>query len=155
MNKEETYKKCYSNIKALTEDEHDVIAVMSTIACELFHPFDYFNWVGFYRRINKNTLKVGPYQGMHGCLTIDFNRGVCGTCATQKTIQLENDITKAKSHIACSSETKAEIVLPIVDINDRLQAVFDIDSTTLNVFDEIDVKYLSKISSCLSKKYQS
>ncbi len=153
VNKEENYIKCADNIKALIAGENDTIAIMSTIACEIFHPFDYLNWVGFYRHIDEKTLKVGPYQGSHGCLTIDFERGVCGACASQREIQLENDVSKASSHIACSSETKAEIVLPIIDKNNQLQAVFDIDSTELNVFDDIDVKYLSQICSWLSDKY--
>jgi L-methionine (R)-S-oxide reductase len=150
--KEKKYKSCLQNIKALTEGEGDHIALMSTISCEVFHHFDYFNWVGFYRRINDNTLKVGPYQGPHGCLTIDFKRGVCGACATSKNIQIENDVSKVSSHIACSSDTKAEIVLPVLDKNDNLVSVFDIDSIELNVFDNVDVDYLKQITKILSKQ---
>jgi L-methionine (R)-S-oxide reductase len=142
--KEKKYFELLNNIKILTEGEDDLISVMSTISCEVFHTFDHFNWVGFYRKTGERTLKVGPYQGGHGCLVISYDRGVCGKCAREEKIQIENDVTKLPYHIACSSETRSEIVLPVIK-NGELTAVFDIDSTEPDMFDEIDGKYLTEI----------
>jgi L-methionine (R)-S-oxide reductase len=146
--KEKKYFELLNNIKILTEGEDDLISVMSTISCEVFHTFDHFNWVGFYRKTSDRTLKVGPYQGTHGCLVITYDRGVCGKCAREEKTQLENDVTKLPFHIACSSETRAEIVLPVIK-NGELIAVFDIDSTEPGVFDGIDERYLTKIVSLI------
>ena len=153
MLKAEAYRKIIDQISALIEGEKDLIAVMSTVSCEIFHGFDEFNWVGFYRKVDERTLKVGPYQGGHGCLTIDRDRGVCGACFREGVLQLENDVSKASSHIACSSTTKSELVLPIVDKNNEVVAVLDIDSTQLGVFDEVDVKALEQICAWVSERY--
>jgi len=153
MLKAEAYRKIIDQISALIEGERDLIAVMSTVSCEIFHGFDEFNWVGFYRKVDERTLKVGPYQGGHGCLTIDRDRGVCGACFREGVLQLENDVSKASSHIACSSTTKSELVLPIVDKNNEVVAVLDIDSTQLGVFDEVDVKALEQICAWVSERY--
>ncbi len=144
MDKQQKYIELVKNIKALIENEDDMISKMSTISCETFHAFDHFNWVGFYRRTGERTLKVGPYQGGHGCLVIDFDRGVCGRCAREKSVQIENDVTKLPYHIACSSDTRAEIVLPVI-IGGELVAVFDLDSPVPGAFDETDRKYLEEI----------
>ena len=146
MNKENIYIELIKKVDSLIEGETDVITIMSTIACEIFHTFDYLNWVGFYRLIDDEILKVGPYQGTHGCLTIDINKGVCGKCAREKKVQIENDVSKLPHHIACSNETNSEIVIPIFNQNNELIAVLDIDSVELNSFDVVDEKYLSKIA---------
>lgn len=151
--KEERYKSVLERIEALTAGETDLISVMSTVSCELFHAFDHINWAGFYRMVDERTLKVGPYQGSHGCLVIDIDRGVCGKCVREASVQLENDVTKLPFHIACSSETKAEIVLPVKDLAGDVRAVLDIDSVVRDVFDSIDEKYLSKICSMVSERY--
>lgn len=151
--KEETYRKTLSLIASAIEGEADRIAVMSTVSCELFHAFAYFNWVGFYRRVDDRTLKVGPYQGTHGCLTIDRDRGVCGACFREAAVQIENDVTLAPSHIACSSETKAEIVLPVMDGAGEVVAVLDIDSVQLNVFDEVDRTALTTVCAWVAERY--
>lgn len=143
--KQSIYTATLNNIELLIEGEQDVISVMSTIACELFHAFEHWNWVGFYRRVDESTLKVGPYQGGHGCLTIEFSRGVCGQCAREKSIQLHNDVVAFPQHIACSSETQAEIVLPILDAQGEVYAVLDIDSVEKNVFDDVDVEALNRV----------
>jgi L-methionine (R)-S-oxide reductase len=152
MNKS-SYQDAVRSIEALIEDETDLISVMATISCELYQAFDHFNWVGFYRRVDDRTLKVGPYQGSHGCMTIDFDRGVCGKCAREADIQLENDVCTLPCHIACSSDTKAEIVLPIFDSQGDVRAVLDIDSSELNAFDEVDVTNLKRICSLVSERY--
>lgn len=150
--KQDIYETTLRAIEALIEGETDVISIMSTLSCELYHGFDHFNWVGFYRRVAPNTLKVGPYQGTHGCLEIDINRGVCGRCVREAGIQVENDVRLAADHIACSSETRSEIVLPVVDRNGYVQAVLDIDSLTLNAFDDVDASYLGKICGYVSER---
>lgn len=151
--KEEIYQSTLKNIEALIEGEEELIAVMSTITCELFHAFERWNFVGFYRRVDEQTLKVGPYQGGHGCLTIDLDRGVCGKCAREGKVQLENDVRSIPHHIACSDDTRAEIVLPVIGSNGVVQAVLDIDSLALNDFDEIDEKYLTQVSDHVSRLY--
>ena len=153
--KEATYRKAIRAIEALIEDESDLISVMSTVCCELYQAFDHFNWVGFYRRVDRDTLKVGPYQGTHGCLTINVGQGVCGTCVREAAVQIENDVSRAPAHIACSSKTKAEIVLPILDQNGAVAAVLDIDSTQLDVFDGVDVAALERICRWISERHGS
>ena len=151
--KEQKYQKTLRTVIALTEDENDILAIMSTVCCELYHAFDHFNWVGFYRLVDSTTLKVGPYQGGHGCLSIDIKRGVCGQCVREQSIQLVNDVDAIPHHIACSSETKSEIVLPIHNHQGLLTAVLDIDSTTIAAFDDIDKKYLQLICNEVVKGY--
>lgn len=146
MDKEEIYAGVVRSIQSLIEGEDDCIAVMATVACELYQAFACFHWVGFYRRVDARTLKVGPYQGGHGCLTIDVHRGVCGACVREARIQIENDVRLSKDHIACSSDTKAEIVLPILDADGEVCAVLDIDAIETNVFDYIDVRYLTAVT---------
>ncbi|MBT3294715.1 MAG: GAF domain-containing protein [Verrucomicrobia bacterium] len=146
VSKQKAYEEVLTTIEALIEGQSDLISVMSTVSCELFHAFDHFNWVGFYRRVDATTLKVGPYQGRHGCLTIDIRRGVCGACAREAAIQIENDVLQARSHIACSAATKAEIVLPVLDQDGNVAAVLDIDSDRSSVFDDIDVTALQQVT---------
>ena len=146
MGKETKYQNIIKNIESLLKGETDTISIMSTISCELFQAFEPWNWVGFYRLVDERTLKVGPYQGTHGCLVIDINQGVCGKCAREQKVQIENDVTKLPYHIACSTDTKSEIVLPVLDRSGQLEAVLDIDSLELNSFDEIDEKYLTEIA---------
>ena len=145
MTKEKTYDEILRSIEALIDGEDDLISALSPVSCELYQAFDHWNWVGFYRRINEQTLKVGPYQGGHGCLTIDINRGVCGACVREKAVQLVPDVHAVPHHIACSSETRSEIVLPVMDDSGEVVAVLDIDSTEENTFDEVDQKYLEEI----------
>jgi len=145
MNKELVYKGLINRIDSLIEGETDVISKMSTISCEIFQSFEYMNWVGFYRLVDENILKVGPYQGTHGCLTIKVGDGVCGKCAKELKVQIENDVSKLPHHIACSVETKSEIVIPVFDKKNIPKAVLDIDSIDLDSFDEIDADYLTKI----------
>ena len=151
--KKEKYEVVFRTIRSLTENEFDLVSVMSTIACELYHAFDSFIWVGFYRLVDETSLKVGPYQGTHGCLTINIDKGVCGKCVRDDAIQIENDVSAIPHHIACSSETKSEIVLPVRDLKSRVRAVLDVDSNTINCFDAIDKEYLTEICALVSPHY--
>ena len=111
---------------------------MATVTCEVFHNREGFDWVGFYRVIAPQMLKIGPYQGGHGCLQIPFNRGVCGAAAREEKTQLVDDVDSFPGHIACSSSTRSELVLPCFNAQGDLIAVFDIDSDTPSFFTEQD-----------------
>jgi L-methionine (R)-S-oxide reductase len=141
----ESFKK---SIASLTDGEDDVIALMATVASELHHSDDRFDWTGFYRVTSPQMLKmlkIGPYQGGHGCLQISFNRGVCGAAARLEKTQLVVDVATFPGHIACSSLTRSEIVLPVWDRSGSLLAVLDIDSNQLNAFTQTDVDALAPI----------
>lgn len=127
------YKELAQVCVSLTEGETDQIALMATLACEVFHADDRFDWVGFYRVVSPGLLKIGPYQGGHGCLVIPFERGVCGACAREEAAQLVSDVDAFPGHIACASSTRSELVLPVFDRN-GLIAVFDLDSDQPDAF---------------------
>jgi L-methionine (R)-S-oxide reductase len=103
------YSNLAKTIQSLTENETDVVALMATIACELHHSDERFDWTGFYRVTEPELLKIGPYQGGHGCLTIPFSRGVCGAAARTGKTQLVADVDAFPGHIACASSTRSEI----------------------------------------------
>ena len=145
MDKRKQYSEVLRKIRSLLEGEEDVIAMMSTITCELKHSFESFSWVGFYRAVGTDLLKVGPYQGAHGCIDIPFSKGVCGRCATERTAQIVKDVAKLPYHIACSAETRSEIVVPVFGKNDELIAVLDIDSNLGGNFDDVDKECLETI----------
>ena len=123
----------------------DTVALMATVACEVHHADDRFDWTGFYRVTEPDLLKIGPYQGGHGCLVIPFSRGVCGAAARTGKVQLVPDVNAFPGHIACASSTRSEIVLPVHDAHGTLLGVFDIDSNQPAAFTEMDAKELSAI----------
>lgn len=139
------YDDLRTRIAALTEGEDDAVALMATVACEVHHADDRFDWTGFYRVVAPRLLKIGPYQGGHGCLVIPFERGVCGAAARTGEVQLVPDVEAFPGHIACSSSTRSEIVLPVRDGTGALIAVFDIDSDRAAAFDEADARGLGAI----------
>lgn len=153
--KRQVYQQTQQHIDALIAGETDEIAVLATVAAELHQAFAHFHWVGFYRVVAPGLLKVGPYQGGHGCLTIPFERGVCGRCAREKATQLVADVTQVPYHIACSSTTRAEIVVPILDAHGEVRAVLDVDSDLPGIFDAIDQEALEKLACGLSYLYSS
>lgn len=138
------YTEVTKTISALCEGETDAITKMATISCELFHAMDGFDWVGFYRVVEPELLKVGPYQGGHGCLAIPFSKGVCGACARTGETQIVDDVNAFDGHIACSTTTQSEIVLPVYE-NGKLIAVLDVDSDKPNDFDDSDKQALEAI----------
>jgi len=139
------YAELTARLIALCDGETDQIALMASIACEVYHSDDRFDWVGFYRNVGDQTLKIGPYQGGHGCLTIPFSRGVCGAAASSMKTQLVPDVEAFAGHIACASSTRSEIVVPVLGQNGNLIAVFDIDSDQPDAFDESDQAGLQKL----------
>ncbi|MCU9847914.1 GAF domain-containing protein [Defluviimonas sp. WL0024] len=132
-------------IASLAEGETDAVALMATVACEVHHSDDRFDWTGFYRVTAPGMLKIGPYQGGHGCLAIPFERGVCGAAARSGEIQIVDDVEAFADHIACSSSTRSEIVLPVFAKDGRLIGVFDIDSDQPGAFTEEDGRGLAAI----------
>ncbi|MCB2117349.1 MAG: GAF domain-containing protein [Rhodobacteraceae bacterium] len=139
------YGTLASVIASLTEDETDEVALMATVVCELHHADDRFDWTGFYRVTAPGVLKIGPYQGGHGCLVIPFARGVCGAAAREGRVQIVPDVEAFPGHIACSSSTRSEIVLPVFGRGGRLIGVLDIDSDRPGAFDGADAEGLSAI----------
>jgi GAF domain-containing protein len=139
------YPALARSIAALTEGETDQIALMATLACEVHHADARFDWTGFYRVVGPELLKIGPYQGGHGCLTIPFSRGVCGAAARTGAVQLVPDVEAFADHIACSSSTRSELVLPVRDGAGRLIGVFDIDSDQPDAFGDADATALQAI----------
>lgn len=136
------YQDLNARIVSLCEGETDEIALMATVAGELFHSDTRFDWVGFYRVTAPELLKIGPYQGGHGCLTIPFSRGVCGAAARTRETQLVADVNAFEGHIACASSTQSEIVLPVFNASGDLIAVLDIDSNQPDAFTDEDADHL-------------
>jgi GAF domain-containing protein len=139
------YDDLSKSIAALTEGEDDQVALMATIACEVHHSDSRFDWTGFYRVTAPEVLKIGPYQGGHGCLVIPFSRGVCGAAARTRRVQLVRDVNAFPGHIACASSTQSELVLPVFDTSGALIAVFDIDSDQPDIFTADDAANLQAI----------
>lgn len=141
------YDDLYQTIAALTEGEDDEVALMATVACEVHHSDDRFDWTGFYRVTAPELLKIGPYQGGHGCLVIPFHRGVCGAAARTGDVQLVPDVNAFPGHIACASSTRSELVLPVRNREGALIGVFDIDSNQPDIFTTDDVAGLQQVLS--------
>ncbi len=132
-------------ILALTLGETDAVALMATIACEVHHAHPFADWTGFYRVVAPELLKIGPYQGGHGCLVIPFSRGVCGACARTGQVQLVPDVDAFPDHIACASSTRSELVLPVWNGQGQLLGVFDLDSDTPAAFTDDDVVFFTDL----------
>lgn len=137
----DTPESLRDRILALTEGETDQVALMATVVCELKHSDPRFDWVGFYRVTGPEMLKIGPYQGGHGCLSIPFSRGVCGAAARTQATQLVPDVDAFPDHIACSSSTRSELVVPVFDGTGALIGVLDIDSDQPDAFTEADARW--------------
>lgn len=139
------YPALAARIRALTEGEGDEVALMATLACEIHHSDDRFDWTGFYRVTEPGVLKIGPYQGGHGCLVIPFERGVCGAAARTGEVQLVPDVEAFPGHIACAASTRSELVIPVRDAAGRLLGVLDIDSDRPDAFTPEDAAALDAI----------
>ena len=139
------YDQLEQQIAALSHGETDEVALMATLACEIHHADDRFDWTGFYRVTGPELLKIGPYQGGHGCLVIPFSKGVCGAAARTRETQLVPDVEAFPGHIACSSATRSEIVLPVFGKGGRLIGVLDIDSNQPDAFTPEDAARLERI----------
>jgi GAF domain-containing protein len=153
MSKAVQYQEVLTHIRGLIAGETDEIAVLATVAAELYHGFEAFDWVGFYRVVAPGLLKIGPYQGGHGCLTIPFDRGVCGKCARERATQLVPDVHALPYHIACSGSTRSEIVVPVLDARGAVRAVLDLDSDQPAAFDAVDQEHLEALGRELARIY--
>lgn len=141
--KEEKYKSLLPQIKALVETESDIIANMANVCAALKFGFDFF-WVGFYL-IKDNQLVLAPFQGPVACTRIPLGKGVCGTAWKNNEVLIVDDVDLFPGHIACSSLSKSEIVLPIYDANKKIVGVLDIDSDAYKTFDDTDKMYLTQV----------
>jgi len=144
--KAEQYQSIIPQIKAIIEGEPDLIANLANICAALKQQFGWL-WVGFYL-VKQNELVLGPFQGPIACTRIAKGRGVCGTAWQQLQVIIVPDVELFPGHIACSSASKSEIVLPIMQ-NMECVGVLDIDSDELNQFDEVDAKYLQQLISII------
>ena len=143
MTKEEHYNSLLPQVKALCEGENDMIAKMANVTALLHHEFGFW-WTGFYRVVN-NELLLGPFQGPLACVHIGYGKGVCGTAWKERRTVVVPDVEEFPGHIACSSESRSEIVVPFF-LGDDIIAVLDIDSRDLATFDDIDANYLEQIA---------
>lgn len=140
--KAEQYQSIIPQIQAIVEGESDVIANLANICAALKQQFDWL-WIGFYL-VKQNELVLGPFQGPIACTRIAKGRGVCGTAWQQQQVMIVSDVDQFPGHIACSSASRSEIVLPVIK-NGECVAVLDIDSEELNQFDEMDAEYLQQL----------
>ena len=140
--KEEKYALLYKQIAAVTESESDTIANMANVAAMIHATFGFW-WTGFYRVVG-GELVLGPFQGPLACSRIAYGRGVCGTAWQEARTQVVPDVEQFPGHIACSSASKSEIVVPLLK-DDKVTAVLDIDSEHLATFDETDKMWLERI----------
>lgn len=144
--KEERYASLLPQIRSLIEGEPDLIANLANVAAALKEAFDFF-WVGFYL-VKGEELVLAPFQGSVACTRIRKGRGVCGVAWQEKQAQVVPDVDAFPGHIACSSLSRSEIVVPLIR-NDEVWGVLDIDSDKLGFFDETDLRYLKEISTYL------
>ncbi|MBS1754909.1 MAG: GAF domain-containing protein [Ferruginibacter sp.] len=145
--KEEIYQSLIPQIKALLDGEPDLVANLANVAAALKEQFKWL-WVGFYL-VKEDELVLGPFQGPVACTRIKKGRGVCGTAWQNVQTLIVDDVEKFPGHIACSSLSRSEIVVPIIR-NNVVVAVLDVDSEAVNQFDEIDKKYLEEIISLIN-----
>jgi L-methionine (R)-S-oxide reductase len=138
------YEGAVRQLDSILAGESHMILKMATINCVLREALPYYFWVGFYLT-HDGELVVGPYQGTLGCLHISYDRGVCGAAARTGSVQIVPDVDQFPGHIACDSNSRSEICVPVHDQAGRLIAVFDVDSTELGSFDAIDADFLARI----------
>lgn len=143
IRKAERYKRIIKQISEFIQKTDDPLARMSTIAAILHHKFDYYFWTGFYRFVD-DELTVCSYQGAVACLVLAKHTGVCWAAIDQNKTIIVPDVHQFPGHISCDSRSRSEIVVPVWK-NNKIVAVLDVDSKTLNSFDEIDAEFLEKI----------
>jgi L-methionine (R)-S-oxide reductase len=153
LKRRERYQVVRAALESLLEGETDWIAALATVACELHQAFPYFHWTGFYRVVGPELLVIGPYQGTHGCLRIPFSRGVCGAAAREKATQRVDLVSERADHIACSSSTQSEIVVPLLGAGGEVLAVLDVDSNFPAAFDAVDQRELEAIAADLAQRF--
>lgn len=143
MEKEEKYRLLTEQVRSLIAGETDSVSVMANVSAAIHETMGFF-WTGFYM-VHGDELRLGPFQGSVACMHIPFGRGVCGTAWQRKETVVVPDVEAFPGHIACSSLSRSEIVVPVFNATNEVVAVLDIDSRDLNTFDEIDKKWLEDI----------
>ena len=146
----ELYEALYPQIEALVASESDLIANLANVAAALKEAFGFF-WVGFYM-VKEGQLVLGPFQGPIACTRIPFHKGVCGACYTQRETILVPDVDQFPGHIACSSASKSEVVVPVFHRNGTVAMVLDVDSDQLDDFSQADARGLEKLMKFLERK---
>jgi GAF domain-containing protein len=150
LTREQAYQSLLPQLAALVEDEPDLIANLANLSAALKQTFDFF-WVGFYRMI-AGELVLGPFQGPIACTRITLDRGVCGAAARERRTIIVPDVNQFPGHIACSSLSRSEIVVPLV-IGDRVPLVLDVDSEHLAHFSATDERYLGQIMELIRARH--
>ena len=150
MNKQFEYEMLVGQIDALTEGEKNLVSVLANVAAAV-HQERGFWWTGFYL-VDGDELVLGPFQGPVACMHIPFGRGVCGTAWQRAETIVVPDVEQFPGHIACSSQSRSEIVIPLKDAQGKVRAVFDIDSRDLDAFDDLDRRYLEEITMLVSQR---
>lgn len=145
--KKEQYESLIPQIEALISTEEDEVANMANVAAALKYGLNFF-WVGFYI-VKEDELVLGPFQGPIACTRIKKGKGVCGTAWAEAKTQLVPNVDEFPGHIACSSDSKSEIVVPVFNKNGGVKMILDVDSDQLEAFDEVDKKYLEKLAELL------
>lgn len=148
---EDKYKLLIKQLKELLNRNDHELSNLSNLTSALYQTFNKISWVGFYL-YDKEKLYLGPFQGKVACTTIEIGNGVCGTAAAKKETIVVPDVDKFPGHIACDSESKSEIVLPIINKDGELFGVLDLDSSEYNSFNETDKIYLEEICKFLVKE---
>lgn len=149
MSKQEKYEELLPQVAAMIEGETNAVSVMANVTAALQEAFHWW-WTGFYT-VNGDRLELGPFQGPVACYRIKRGRGVCGTAWERNETVIVPDVEQFPGHIACSSLSRSEIVVPVHDKNDNVVAVLDIDSKDLATFDETDKLYLEQLAKIVSK----
>lgn len=143
MNKEESYRLLLQQVQSLTDGESDAVSIMANVSAAI-HETMHFFWTGFYV-VCGDELHLGPFQGSVACMHIAYGRGVCGTAWQRGETIVVPDVEQFPGHIACSSLSRSEIVVPLFGADGQVRAVLDIDSQELNTFDEVDRHWLEEI----------
>lgn len=146
------YDQLLADLETTLAGIDDAIAAMATMACLVYERVPGVSFAGFYRRVGRELLRIGPYQGPLGCLEIPFARGVCGAAARERLTQLVPDVHAFPGHIACDESAQSEIVVPVLDARGELAAVFDVDSRRPANFDAEDRSGLEKIVRALAPR---
>ncbi len=149
----ERYRDVRARVAALLDGESDWIAALATVVAELHNAFEHFDFTGFYRVTAPEWLVVGPYQGPHGCLRIPFSRGVCGAAARTRETQRVDRVSERADHIACSSSTQSELVVPVLAPDGSMLAVLDVDSDDEAAFTDVDQSELEALCRDLAAQF--
>lgn len=151
MRKEEKYRLLTAQVKSLIEGETDSVSVMANVSAAVHEAMGFF-WTGFYI-VHGDELRLGPFQGSVACMHIPFGRGVCGTAWKETKTIVVPDVEEFPGHIACSSLSRSEIVIPVLNTKNEVVAVLDIDSCDLHTFDEVDQHWLEDVVKSLTNLF--